>query len=99
MASSYKYELEDDLELEEPKKYKVFLLNDDFSTMDFVIQILTVVFRKSLEESEAIMLDVHNNGKAICGIYTKEIALTKVAQVKTMARKENFPLKAVAEEE
>jgi len=97
--ASYKYELEDDLELEEPKKYKVFLLNDDFSTMDFVIQILTVVFRKSLEESEAIMLDVHNNGKAICGIYTKEIALTKVAQVKTMARKENFPLKAVAEEE
>jgi len=97
--ASYKYELEDDLELEEPKKYKVFLLNDDFSTMDFVIKILTVVFRKSLEESEAIMLSVHNNGRAVCGIYTKEIALTKVAQVKTMARKENFPLKAVAEEE
>jgi len=97
--ASYKYELEDDLELEEPKKYKVFLLNDDFSTMEFVIKILTVVFRKSLEEAEAIMLDVHNNGRAICGIYTKEIALTKVAQVKTMARKEDFPLKAVAEEE
>jgi len=97
--ASYKYELEDDVELEEPKKYKVFLLNDDFSTMDFVIKILTVVFRKSIEEAEAIMLDVHNNGRAICGIYTKEIALTKVAQVKTMARKENFPLKAVAEEE
>jgi ATP-dependent Clp protease adaptor protein ClpS len=97
--ASYKYELEDDLALEEPKKYKVFLLNDDFSTMEFVIHVLTVVFRKSLEESEAIMLEVHNNGRAICGLYTKEIALTKVAQVKTMARKEKFPLKAIAQEE
>jgi len=60
---------------------------------------LTNVFRKSIEESEKIMLDVHNNGKAICGVYTKEIALTKVSQVKTMARKAKFPLKAIAEEE
>jgi len=97
--ASYKYEVENDLELEEPKKYKVLLLNDDFSTMEFVIEILTNVFRKSLEESESIMLDVHNNGKAVCGIYTKEIALTKVSQVKTMARKAKFPLKAIAQEE
>ncbi len=97
--ASYKYEVEHDLELEEPKKYKVLLLNDDFSTMEFVIEILSKVFRKSLEESETIMLDVHNNGKAICGVYTKEIALTKVSQVKTMARKAKFPLKATAEEE
>ena len=97
--ASYKCELEHDLEIEEPKKYKVLLLNDDFSTMEFVIEILAKVFRKSLEESEKIMLDVHNNGKAICGIYTKEIALTKVSQVKTMARKAKFPLKATAEEE
>jgi len=96
---SYKYELDEELDLEEPKKYKVLLLNDDFSTMDFVIDILTIVFRKSLEESEQIMLDVHNNGKALCGIYTQEIALTKVSQVKTMARKANFPLKAIAQEE
>ncbi|RLA81144.1 MAG: ATP-dependent Clp protease adaptor ClpS [Epsilonproteobacteria bacterium] len=97
--ASYEYELDDELDLEEPKKYVVLLLNDDFSTMEFVIEILTKVFRKSLEESEAIMLAVHNNGKAICGVYTKEIAYTKVAQVKTMARKENFPLKAIAQEE
>ena len=96
---SYKYELEDDVELEEPKKYKVLLLNDDFSTMEFVIDILTLVFRKTMQESEQIMLDVHNNGKAVCGIYTQEIALTKVSQVKTMARKANFPLKAIAQEE
>lgn len=97
--ASYKYELDNDLELEEPKKYKVFLLNDDFSTMEFVMDILTKVFRKTLEEAEKIMLDVHNNGKSICGVYTREIALTKVSQVKTLARKANFPLKAIAQEE
>lgn len=97
--ASYKYDLENDLDLEEPKKYKVLLLNDDFSTMDFVIEILTKIFRKTLEESEKIMLEVHNNGKAVCGVYTREIALTKVSQVKTLARKANFPLKAIAQEE
>lgn len=97
--ASYEYKLDDELDLEEPKKYKVLLLNDDFSTMEFVIEVLTKVFRKSLSESETIMLNVHNNGKGLCGIYTKEIAYTKVAQVKTMARKANFPLKAIAQEE
>jgi len=92
-------ELSEELELEEPKKYQVLLLNDDFSTMDFVIEILVRVFRKSIEESEKIMLDIHNNGKAVCGTYTHEIAYTKVAQVKTMARKAKFPLKATAQEE
>jgi len=97
--ASYEYKLEDELDLEEPKKYKVLLLNDDFSTMEFVIEVLTKIFRKSLSEAETIMLNVHNNGKSLCGIYTKEIAYTKVAQVKSMARKANFPLKAIAKEE
>jgi len=97
--ASYEYDLENELELEEPKKYKVLLLNDDFSTMDFVIEILTKIFRKSLDEAEVIMLNIHNNGKEICGTYTKEIAFTKVSQVKSMARKAKFPLKAIAEEE
>jgi len=97
--ASYEYQLDDELDLEEPKKYKVLLLNDDFSTMDFVIEVLTKVFRKSLSESENIMLAVHNNGKAICGVYTQEIALTKVSQVTSMGRKAGFPLKAIAQEE
>ena len=97
--ASYEYKLDNELDLEEPKKYKVLLLNDDFSTMEFVIEVLTKVFRKSLNEAETIMLNVHNNGKGLCGVYTKEIAYTKVAQVKTMARKANFPLKAIAQEE
>lgn len=97
--ASYEYEVDNELDLEEPKKYKVLLLNDDFSTMDFVIEVLMKIFRKSLSESEKIMLDVHNNGSALCGVYTHEIAFTKVAQVKQMARKAGFPLKAVAKEE
>ena len=99
MANEHEIELEEELELEEPKKYKVFLLNDDYSTMDFVIDVLLKIFRKSLDESEIIMLNIHNNGKEVCGVYTYEIASTKVAQVKTIAREKGFPLKAVMEEE
>ena len=99
MSNDIEIELEDELDLEEPKKFKVFLLNDDYSTMDFVIDVLVKVFRKSVDESSAIMINIHNNGREICGIYTHEIAATKVAQVKTLAREKGFPLKAVMEEE
>ena len=99
MSNEIEIELDDDIDLQEPKKYKVFLLNDDFSTMDFVIDILVIVFRKTVDEASAIMLNIHNNGRDICGVYTHEIASTKVAQVKTMAREKGFPLKAVMEEE
>ncbi|MBP6712559.1 MAG: ATP-dependent Clp protease adaptor ClpS [Aliarcobacter sp.] len=99
MSNEIEIELNDELDLQEPKKYKVFLLNDDFSTMDFVIDILVIVFRKTVDEASAIMLNIHNNGRDICGVYTHEIASTKVAQVKTMAREKGFPLKAVMEEE
>lgn len=99
MANEFEIEIADDIEVKEPKKFKVFLLNDDYSTMDFVIEVLVKVFRKSTEESAKIMLNIHNNGKELCGVYTHEIAATKVAQVKTMARSKGFPLKAVMEEE
>jgi len=99
VANELEIELDSDLEVSEPKKYKVFLLNDDYSTMDFVIDILTKVFRKNVDQATQIMLNIHNNGKAICGIYTHEIASTKVTQVKTLAREKGFPLKAMMEEE
>ena len=99
MSNEIEIELSDDLDLQEPKKYNVFLLNDDFSTMDFVIDVLVRVFRKSVDEASIIMLNIHNKGKDICGTYTHEIATTKVAQVKNMAREQGFPLKAVMEEE
>jgi len=99
VSNEIEIELEDDLDLQEPKKYKVFLLNDDFSTMDFVIDVLVRVFRKSVEEASTIMMNIHNKGKELCGTYTYEIATTKVAQVKSMAREKGFPLKAIMEEE
>jgi len=99
VAHEIEFELQDSIEVEEPKKYKVLLLNDDYSTMDFVIDVLTKVFRKTNDESTNIMLNIHNHGKDICGVYTHEISATKVAQVKTMARDNGFPLKAVMEEE
>ena len=99
MSNEIEIELNDELDLQEPKKYKVFLLNDDFSTMDFVIDVLVRVFRKSVDEASIIMLNIHNKGKDLCGTYTYEIAATKVAQVKSMAREKGFPLKAIMEEE
>ena len=99
MSNEIEIELEDEIDLQEPKKYKVFLLNDDFSTMDFVIDVLVRVFRKSVDEASIIMLNIHNKGKELCGTYTYEIATTKVAQVKSMAREKGFPLKAIMEEE
>jgi ATP-dependent Clp protease adaptor protein ClpS len=99
VANEIEIELDDDLDLQEPKKFKVLLLNDDYSTMDFVIDVLVKVFRKTVDESSQIMLNIHNNGREVCGVYTHEIASTKVTQVKTMAREKGFPLKAVMEEE
>ena len=99
MANELEIELDSDLEVVEPKKYKVLLLNDNYSTMDFVIDVLAKVFRKTDDQATQIMLNIHNNGRDICGVYTHEIASTKVAQVKTLAREKGFPLKAVMEEE
>lgn len=99
MANELEIELDSEQEVSEPKKYKVLLLNDDYSTMDFVIDILTKVFRKTVDQATQIMLNIHNNGRDVCGIYTHEIAATKVAQVKTLAREKGFPLKAIMEEE
>ena len=99
MGKYYEVELDEQLEVSEPKKFKVLLLNDDHSTMEFVLEILTTVFRKDISTAEQIMLNIHNNGKEICGIYSHEIASTKIAQVRTLAKKQAFPIKAVMEEE
>ena len=87
------------LDLQEPKLYKVYLLNDDYTTMDFVVEVLKEIFHKSEEEAVQIMLHIHNKGKGLCGVYTYEIAETKVDQVHRMARANGFPLKAIMEEE
>ena len=99
MATHIDHELDEEVELQEPKKYKVILLNDDYSTMEFVVEVLTRIFRKSQKQAAEITMKIHEEGKAVCGIYSHEIAATKVAQVKANARKAQYPLKAIMEEE
>ena len=99
MATHFEYQTDNEVEVSEPKKYKVLLLNDDYSTMEFVIEILKTIFRKDEEEATQIMLSVHETGRGVCGIYTYEIAATKVEQVKRNARRAQFPLRAIMEEE
>ncbi len=86
-------------ELLEPPMYKVFLLNDDYTTMDFVVEVLMFVFQKSLEEATQIMLNIHKRGMGLCGIYSFEIAETKIDTVHMLARERDFPLKCTMERE
>ena len=86
-------------EIKEPSMYRVILHNDDYTPMDFVIDILISVFHKSFDEAEMIMWRVHEKGSAVCGIYTFEIAETKVEHVKMRAREMGFPLLATMEED
>jgi len=99
MPTSTNYELYDEVATKYPKKYKVFILNDDYTSMDFVIDVLISFFHKSYEEAEDIMLEVHKKERGLCGIYTHEIAETKVMQVIKKAQDNDFPLKATMEEE
>jgi ATP-dependent Clp protease adaptor protein ClpS len=85
-------------DVQEPKQFKVVMHNDDYTTMDFVVRVLMQVFRKSQEQATQIMLRIHNTGKAVCGVYTEEVAETKVTMVKTMAKNEGYPLKCSMEE-
>lgn len=99
LKNDLEHELNYDVEVQKPKMYKVLLLNDDYTSMEFVISTLMNIFRKSEEDAYEIMLRVHNQGSGLCGIYTHEIAETKVAQVLNSAKKSKFPLRAVMEEE
>jgi len=85
-------------ELKEPPLYKVFLMNDDFTPMDFVVILLEKLFGMGREKATRIMLQVHTQGKGICGIYTHEVAETKVAQVNEYARRHQHPLLSAMEE-
>ena len=86
-------------EIDEPPMYKVLLHNDDYTTMEFVVEILMLVFNKPPEEAVEIMLNVHQKGIGICGVYTSEVSETKVNTVHDLARENGFPLKCTMEEE
>ncbi|MBU2429273.1 MAG: ATP-dependent Clp protease adaptor ClpS, partial [Proteobacteria bacterium] len=79
--------------------YKVILHNDNYTTMEFVVEILITVFGKSLEKATQIMLNIHNKGQGMCGIYPRQIAETKVETVHHLASSKGFPLKSTLEKE
>jgi len=83
--------------VQEPPMYRVILLNDHYTSMEFVVLVLESIFMKNLMEATEIMLSVHRSGSGIAGIYTKEVAETKVATVTEVAREHGFPLKCIME--
>jgi ATP-dependent Clp protease adaptor protein ClpS len=83
---------------QEPVKYRVLLHNDNYTTMEFVVKVIVSVFHKPAAEATKIMLDVHKKGQGVVGVYTWDVATTKVSQVHEMARQSEYPLRASCEE-
>lgn len=94
----FEEKVESHTELTEPPQYKVLLHNDNYTTMDFVVQVLETVFNKAPSEAIQIMLNVHKKNIGVCGIYTFEVAETKVDMVQRLATECSFPLKCSMEE-
>jgi ATP-dependent Clp protease adaptor protein ClpS len=84
--------------VKEPAMFKVLLLNDDYTTMEFVVEVLMQIFAKSFETATEIMLNVHHKGIGVCGVYPLEIAETKVEAVHSLAKERGFPLRCTLEE-
>ncbi|MEI7669876.1 MAG: ATP-dependent Clp protease adapter ClpS [Pseudomonadota bacterium] len=82
-----------------PPLYKVILLNDDYTPMDFVVHVLKQFFHKNNDEAIKIMLEVHKQGSSLCGVFTRDVAETKIEQVASFARKNEHPLQCVMEKE
>lgn len=86
------------VKIKRPKHYKVVMYNDDFTTMEFVVEILVEIFKKNIEEANKVMLDVHKKGRGIAGIYPYDIAVSKLGTAMRIAEVEGFPLKLSIEE-
>ncbi|SFK67855.1 ATP-dependent Clp protease adaptor protein ClpS [Lachnospiraceae bacterium KH1T2] len=84
--------------LQEPRKYNVIMYNDDFTTMEFVVEVLEEIFHKTREEAETLMMAVHEGGKAIVGCYPFDIAATRVSAARSRAKEAGFPFKITLEE-
>jgi len=84
-------------ELGEPEEYRVILLNDNYTTMEFVVSVIMTVFHKGISEATRIMIDVHKKGRGIVGTYSFDIATTKINQVHELARQNEYPLKCTIE--
>ena len=92
-------EVKTDKKVKEPSLYRVLLHNDDYTTMEFVVEILMHIFHKTIEDATRIMLNVHEKGVGVCGVYTFEVSETKVDTVHNLARDHGFPLKCSMEKD
>ncbi len=92
-----KSEIRSDHDIHEPDMYKVLMHNDDYTTMEFVVEMLMIVFHKPVAQATRIMLNVHKQGVGLCGVYTHEVAETKVETVTRMARQNGHPLRCTME--
>jgi len=98
MATQNQLKERSNTKLMEPKQYKVIMWNDDFTTMDFVVDVLVTIFHKDELTAEALMLDVHKKGSAVVGIYSYDMAATKIGAALKRAKEEGFPFKMSMEE-
>ncbi|WP_243546553.1 ATP-dependent Clp protease adaptor ClpS [Pseudodesulfovibrio tunisiensis] len=96
-GDGFQPEVIDEREVREPRKYKVLMHNDDYTTMDFVVEVLIRVFHKSEAQATTIMMAIHNQGVGVCGIFTAEVAETKVDLVHRLAKGAGFPLRCSME--
>jgi len=103
MGAAHKYDnlavLEPRVETHKPPLFKVVMLNDDYTPMEFVVDILKSVFNKPVEEANRLMIEVHNRGSAVCGVFTRDVAETKADMAIDYARREEHPLQCVVEKE
>ena len=97
MAEKVKLTTKENIKLKEPGKYKVIMYNDDFTPMDFVVYVLTDIFFLSEEKANELMLQVHHSEKAVVGVYTYDVAVSKAKKATDIAREEGFPLRLTVE--
>lgn len=98
MEPNHVFSQKSKIKVKKPKQYKVVMHNDDYTTMEFVIEVLVSIFNKKPLEAERIMMDVHKAGKGIAGIYSYDIAMTKANTAMSWAKEEGFPFKLSVEE-
>lgn len=99
MESNIDIKEKNKIKIKKPKLYKVIMHNDDFTTMEFVVDVLVNIFNKKIEEASKIMIDVHKKGSGIAGIFPYDIAVSKASTAMTIAKEQGFPFKLSVEEE
>lgn len=99
MESNIDIKEKNKVKIKKPKLYKVIMHNDDFTTMEFVVDVLVNIFNKKIEEASKIMIDVHKKGSGVAGIFPYDIAVSKASTAMTIAKEQGFPFKLSVEEE